>query len=186
MMERMPASPRRPSHCPWSTWTGRTSTSASSPCARALARLKPPAGRPREPTPLAPLVRLPFARHPHFNGREELLRRLGGTAAGEAAAITNQSQALAGLGGVGKTQLALEHGYASLEARRVALVWWVRAEEPALFRRRPGPACRGPWPGRRPDGACRSGRRGASLVGAARARPGWRRREGPRAPAPGS
>jgi hypothetical protein len=41
------------------------------------------------------------------------------------------TQVLRGLGGVGKTQLALEYAYRYKEAYR--LVWWLRAEEPATL-----------------------------------------------------
>src|SRR3712207_5991786 len=55
----------------------------------------------------------------------ELRRRLG---AGEATLVV---QALYGLGGVGKTQLAIE--YAHRFAADYDLVWWLDAEQPALI-----------------------------------------------------
>ncbi len=68
-------------------------------------------------------------RHPHFTGRDgmlvELRRRLH---AGE---TTLTVQALYGLGGVGKTQLALE--YAHRFAADYDLVWWIDAEQPVLI-----------------------------------------------------
>jgi len=64
-----------------------------------------------EPGPLPPGSRMPLRRNPHFVGREEELRelaeklRVGGAAAvGAAEAIA----AATGLGGLGKTQLAVE------------------------------------------------------------------------------
>ena len=82
---------------------------------------------------LLPPPNLPFGRNPNFTGRVDLLDQLhhnltaGETTIG-AAAIT---QVIAGLGGVGKTQLALEYCY---RQRAVYdLIWWLRAdEEPAL------------------------------------------------------
>jgi tetratricopeptide (TPR) repeat protein len=61
-------------------------------------------------------------RNPHFTGRAELLDRLGERLAdGVAAAV-----AAHGLGGVGKTQLALEYAHRHLGDYQ--LVWWVPAE----------------------------------------------------------
>ena len=69
------------------------------------------------------------ARYSHFTGRNDLLdelrRRLR---AGEATLVV---QALYGLGGVGKTQLALE--YAHRSAADYDLVWWIDAEQLVLI-----------------------------------------------------
>ncbi len=66
-----------------------------------------------------------------FVGREglleELQRRLS---AGEAAALT-QVQALHGLGGVGKTRLAVE--FAHRHRDEYDVVWWVRCEDPVTM-----------------------------------------------------
>ena len=68
-------------------------------------------------------------RNPRFTGRDgmlaELRRRLR---AGEGTLVV---QALYGLGGVGKTQLALE--YAHRFAADYDLVWWIDAEQPVLI-----------------------------------------------------
>ncbi|SFT78980.1 DNA-binding transcriptional activator of the SARP family [Geodermatophilus amargosae] len=68
-------------------------------------------------------------RNPWFIGRDgmlaELRRRLG---AGEGTLVV---QALHGLGGVGKTQLAIE--YAHRYAADYELVWWIHAEQPVLI-----------------------------------------------------
>src|SRR3954467_6808715 len=68
-------------------------------------------------------------RNPRFTGRDgmltELRRRLGG---GEGTLVV---QALYGLGGVGKTQLAIE--YAHRFAGDYDLVWWIDAEQPVLI-----------------------------------------------------
>jgi len=62
-------------------------------------------------------------RNPHFAGRSELLAALHARlAAGGAAALV----AAHGLGGVGKTQLALE--YAHRHAHEYELIWWVAAD----------------------------------------------------------
>lgn len=64
-------------------------------------------------------------RNPYFTGREEQLKRLEeGLKKQRATAVT---QAIAGLGGIGKTQLATEYTYRHVGEYEV--VWWVRAEE---------------------------------------------------------
>ena len=68
-------------------------------------------------------------RNPSFTGRDQLLRDLRtALISGGPAALT---QAISGLGGVGKTQLAAE--YAHRYAGQYEVVWWVRAEEPAMI-----------------------------------------------------
>jgi len=68
-------------------------------------------------------------RNPDFTGREDLLSSLR-------AALLHSSKAsvlpraLHGLGGVGKTQLALEYVY--VEADQYDLIWWISAEHPSL------------------------------------------------------
>jgi hypothetical protein len=69
---------------------------------------------------------IPFPRNPYFTGREELLRRLAASLrAGETVGIS-QPQAVSGLGGVGKTQLALEYAYRYYQDYDAVL--WTRAD----------------------------------------------------------
>jgi hypothetical protein len=67
-------------------------------------------------------------RNPAFTGRQALLAALRERlASGERAFV----QSLNGMGGVGKTQLAIE--YAHLFAGEYDLVWWIDAEHPELI-----------------------------------------------------
>jgi tetratricopeptide (TPR) repeat protein len=76
-----------------------------------------------------PIHNLPLDENPHFFGREEFLTKLHDIfAAGESAALT---QAITGLGGVGKTQIALAYAYRYAASYRV--IWWVRAENSAII-----------------------------------------------------
>jgi len=81
---------------------------------------------PRFPALLPSIWNIQQQRNPYFTGREEILRQLHESLqAGETAALT---QAIQGLGGVGKSQLALEYAYRY--ASEYQGVWWLRAEDP--------------------------------------------------------
>uniref|UniRef100_UPI001EF61417 FxSxx-COOH system tetratricopeptide repeat protein n=1 Tax=Frankia sp. Cj3 TaxID=2880976 RepID=UPI001EF61417 len=67
-------------------------------------------------------------RNPNFTGRDDLLARMRASLTGQGTTVV---QALYGLGGVGKTQLAVEYAYRY--AGDYDLVWWIPAEEPALI-----------------------------------------------------
>jgi tetratricopeptide (TPR) repeat protein len=86
----------------------------------------PSARPPRFPTAVPDIWNVPHLRNPNFTGRDALLGELhAALTSGHAAAVT---QAITGLGGVGKTQLAVEYAYGC--AHEYSLVWWVRAEDP--------------------------------------------------------
>lgn len=124
-----------------STTTGSfEGTGAAEPPARPLDGADTPNGQGGEPggaesrgSRMRPAVwgQVP-PRNVNFVGREELLRKLGerlhqrSTTAVLPEATTH---ALQGMGGVGKTQLALE--YAWRHRSEYELVWWVPAETPA-------------------------------------------------------
>jgi tetratricopeptide (TPR) repeat protein len=93
----------------------------------------PPAAPPAKPEPRFPgslprIWNVPHRRNPNFTGREDELRELRAALTnGHAAAIVP----IAGLGGAGKTQLALEYAY-----RHTAdydTVWWLRAEDSTML-----------------------------------------------------
>jgi tetratricopeptide (TPR) repeat protein len=71
-------------------------------------------------------------RNPSFTGRERQLAELReGLLLRSAASVL--PQALHGLGGVGKTQLAIEYVYKYVSDYQ--LVWWISADDPALVRK---------------------------------------------------
>jgi tetratricopeptide (TPR) repeat protein len=75
---------------------------------------------------LPPIWNVPHLRNPNFTGREDLLKDLHDSlTSGKPAALT---QALHGLGGVGKTQTAVEYAYR--HAKEYNMVWWIRSETP--------------------------------------------------------
>jgi tetratricopeptide (TPR) repeat protein len=72
---------------------------------------------------------VPYPRNPHFVGRESYLAALRKHFIGDAA--EGKHQALYGLGGMGKSQIALEYAYRHREA--YTLVWWLPAEDPTAL-----------------------------------------------------
>lgn len=74
----------------------------------------------------APLWAVPFPRNLFFTGREETLQALHAHLRVESDSAGSQAAALCGLGGVGKTQAALEYAYRyALEYRAI---FWIEAE----------------------------------------------------------
>ncbi|HET8845019.1 MAG TPA: tetratricopeptide repeat protein, partial [Ktedonobacteraceae bacterium] len=77
-------------------------------------------------TALAPHWSIPFRRNPFFTGREEVLEALHVQLGVNNTVALAPSSALSGLGGIGKTQIALEYAYRyGLE---YSAVFWIGAE----------------------------------------------------------
>ncbi|KAH7384380.1 kinesin light chain 1 [Phaeosphaeria sp. MPI-PUGE-AT-0046c] len=76
------------------------------------------------------LFMVPFARDGLFVGREDILAKIDELAA---AAPTHARIALAGLGGVGKSQVAIEYAYRAREAQPHMVVIWIHASDPTRF-----------------------------------------------------
>jgi len=77
---------------------------------------------------------VPYQRNPHFKGRSHLLTKLHDKLCETIPDQYNHRVALYGLGGVGKTQLALEYVYTHRENGTYDRVYWVSAvSEATLF-----------------------------------------------------
>jgi len=72
------------------------------------------------------LWNVPFLRNPYFTGRDQTLLRLHRTLASDKTGVLSQIRALSGLGGIGKTQTALEYAYRY--ANEYEAVLWVQAD----------------------------------------------------------
>jgi tetratricopeptide (TPR) repeat protein len=81
--------------------------------------------KPRFPGALPPIWNVPHLRNQNFTGRESLLADL------RSVLTSGQHVALHGLGGMGKTQLAVQYAYSHMADYGV--VWWIRSEESATL-----------------------------------------------------
>ena len=106
-----------------------------------------------EPGPLPPGSRLPFGRNALFTGRDGALRALAQALLHAPAAATLVTQAVHGMGGVGKTQLAVE--FAHRYGRYFHGVHWLNAAQPEALAAEVaacGAAMRLPgWPPEQPE-----------------------------------
>ena len=80
---------------------------------------------PRFPGALPPVWNVPHSRNRNFTGREEYLSKLEEALDSERVGVLSQA-AIHGLGGIGKTQIALEYIYRHIADYET--VWWTRSE----------------------------------------------------------
>jgi tetratricopeptide (TPR) repeat protein len=74
----------------------------------------------------SPIWKVPYRRNPFFTGSEEVLSQLQQALQQENAAALSQPQGISGLGGIGKTQVALEYAYR--HQRDYQAILWVGAD----------------------------------------------------------
>lgn len=102
---------------------------AARPAASSTLPSFPGQGQAGFPGTLPSVWNVPFLRNPYFTGRESEFTEL------RAAITTKQrvalTQVISGLGGVGKTQIALEYCYRY--SADYDVIWWLRAEEQATL-----------------------------------------------------
>jgi tetratricopeptide (TPR) repeat protein len=84
---------------------------------------------PQFPGALPPIWHVPHQRNPNFIGRSTLLNEIRSALTARRKAAS--TQAIVGLGGIGKTQLAVEYAYHY--ASNYKTIWWFRAEETATI-----------------------------------------------------
>ena len=70
---------------------------------------------------------VPYQRNPHFKGRSDLLTELFNKLCETLPDQYNHRVALYGLGGVGKTQLALQYVHTHWESKTYERVYWISA-----------------------------------------------------------
>jgi len=83
------------------------------------------------PEPSSLIWDMPYQRNRFFTGREEICSALTPALQAHAAVALTQPQGLSGLGGIGKTQTAVEYAYRYRALYQAVL--WVRATSPAVL-----------------------------------------------------
>ena len=77
------------------------------------------------PSLFPPIWNVPYRRNPFFTGREDILNHLNAVLQNSKTAALTQAQAISGLGGIGKTQIAIEYAYRYRDEYQAIL--WVNA-----------------------------------------------------------
>jgi tetratricopeptide (TPR) repeat protein len=110
---------------PITTWSNRDKAFADvvTGIRRAIEDLALPSPLPQTTSPS--VWNVPYRRNPFFTGREDLLRLLHDRLTTAKTAALTQPQAVSGLGGIGKTQIALEYACRYREIYR--FIFWARA-----------------------------------------------------------
>src|SRR5579864_518822 len=72
------------------------------------------------------LWHIPYQRNPFFTGREDVLAQLHRALQADATVALSHSQGISGLGGIGKTQTAVEYAYRYRQEYQS--IFWVRAD----------------------------------------------------------
>uniref|UniRef100_A0A093Y283 O-acetylhomoserine (Thiol)-lyase n=1 Tax=Talaromyces marneffei PM1 TaxID=1077442 RepID=A0A093Y283_TALMA len=93
---------------------------------RPTTTIMPRAKRPE--TPPSPSLSIPFPRDPDFIDRRTILDQLH-----RRSAASGSQTALVGLGGIGKSQLAIEYAYQAHERSPKTWIFWVHASNAARF-----------------------------------------------------
>ncbi|KAG7057611.1 kinesin light chain [Colletotrichum scovillei] len=125
------------------TWQHYAAAIAAAATKALLDRYAPSAGlieqvKQVETTAFSPKFLVPYVKNPEFVGREEIFNRIahlfGDTQTGPATAKLRSRVALHGLGGVGKTQIALAYAYWLHEKSPEVSIFWVHASNRQRFR----------------------------------------------------
>ncbi len=74
------------------------------------------------------LWNIPYLRNPYFTGRESILKTLHEQLTTHQTTALTQRQAISGLGGIGKTQIALEYAYRHRATGDYSAILWVNAD----------------------------------------------------------
>src|SRR5207244_1225238 len=82
--------------------------------------------QPRFPGTFPAVWNVPYQRNPFFTGRDDILHHLHDTFTLNKAIALTQPQAISGLGGIGKTQTAIEYAYRYRSDYEAVL--WVMAD----------------------------------------------------------
>ena len=82
--------------------------------------------RPSFPAALPTIWNVPYHRNPFFTGREDILARLHAVLTSDRSVALTQPLAISGLGGIGKTQTAIEYAYRYQSYYQIVL--WARAD----------------------------------------------------------